>query len=81
MEIAGFNKDILSALSISSDLCLVVNKDLKILFANEKALAVLEASFSQLKKHSFLKLTGLKSSDTRIQRLRELTEGKNFTVP
>ena len=79
MEIAGFNKDILSALSISSDLCLVVNKDLKILFANEKALAVLEASFSQLKKHSFLKLTGLKSSDTRIQRLRELTEGKNLT--
>ena len=32
-----------------------------------------------LKRHSFLKLTGLKSSDSRIQKLRELKKGKNFT--
>lgn len=71
MAISTLNKDILSALDISNDLCILVDSELKIQYANKKALVSLGYNLTQITKLNLSKLIDPKDSDFPFQQLKK----------
>jgi PAS domain S-box-containing protein len=67
-------KELVDALNVSNDLYLVVDENLDIVFANEKACKLLDYAPAQIKNISLYKLLGLKPGDSDIPDLSQVKE-------
>lgn len=81
MEIATFNNVLIKALEISSDLCVLVDSEINIQYANKRALTVLGFSHLQIKNKSFISITDLKGSDDINQILKGLKKNGMASFP